>query len=158
MIDEHDATRLGHETTDAEIGPLIKFAVFLAVTTTVCALIVVGLYKYLDRRETAEKAGRYPLAADVARTLPPPPRLQTYPFYDLKDLRGDENRVLEQYGWVNKNAGIVRIPIERAIDVLAQKGLPYRIAEPSGSGAGEPLTPIGLTPRAARPDAKGGAR
>jgi hypothetical protein len=152
MID-HDSTTLGHETADADIGPLIKFAVFLAVTTAVCALIVVGLYKYLDQRETAEKVGRHPLAAGVARPLPPPPRLQTYPFYDMKALRTDENRVLDHYGWVDKNAGVVRIPIERAIDVLAKKGLPYREAAPAGGV--EPATPIGETPRAVHTDEKG---
>ena len=151
-MSDHDGTFLGHETTDAEIGPLIRFAVFLAVTTAVCAAIGVGLYKYLDRREAAEKAGRYPLAA-VTRPLPPPPRLQTYPSYDIKALRADEARVLERYGWVDKNAGIVRIPVERAIDVLAEKGLPYRAAE--ANGAGDTLTPLGQTPRAGHPEGKG---
>lgn len=151
-MSDHDSLTLGHETHDAEIGPLIKFAVFLAVTTAACALIVVGLYKYLDARETAEKAGRYPLAVGVTRPLPPPPRLQNYPFYDLKALRTDENRVLDHYAWVDKNAGVVRIPIERAIDVLAEKGLPYRAAAPE---AAEPMTPIGDTPRAVDTGKKG---
>jgi hypothetical protein len=149
-MSDRDTTLVGHETADADIGPLIKFAIFLALTTVVCAAICVGLYKYLDRREAREKAGRYPLAAGLARPLPPPPRLQNYPFYDLKALRGDENRVLEHYGWVDKNAGVVRIPVERAIDVLAEKGLPYRTAAPA-----EPLVPIGETPRAAERERKG---
>ena len=50
MID-HKSTTLGHETADADIGPLIKFAIFLALTTLVCAAICVGLYRYLDQRE-----------------------------------------------------------------------------------------------------------
>jgi hypothetical protein len=149
-MSDHDSITLGHETADAEIGPIIKFAVFLAVTTAACALIVVGLYKHLDRREAAEKVGRYPLAAGVVRPLPPPPRLQTYPFSDLKALRADEDSVLGRYGWVDKNAGVVRIPVERAIDVLAEKGLPYRSAAPA-----EPSVPIGQTPRAAEPEGKG---
>ena len=149
-MSDPDTTLVGHETADADIGPLIKFAIFMALTTVVCAAICVGLYKYLDRREAREKAGRYPLAAGLARPLPPPPRLQNYPFYDLKALRGDENRVLEHYGWVDKNAGVVRIPVERAIDVLAEKGLPYRTAAPA-----EPLVPIGETPRAAERERKG---
>ena len=86
---EHDSTTLGHETADADIGPLIKFAVFLALTTFVCAALCVGLYRYLDQREIREKAGRYPLAAGLARPLPPTPRLQTYPFDDIKAFRGD---------------------------------------------------------------------
>jgi len=149
-MSDHNSTTLGHEAADADIGPLIKFAIFMALTTVVCAAICVGLYRYLDQREAREKAGRYPLAAGLARPLPPPPRLQNYPFYDLKALRGDENRVLEQYGWVDKNAGGVRIPVERAIDVLAEKGLPYRTASPA-----EPLVPIGETPRAAEHERKG---
>jgi len=149
-MSDPNTTLVGHETADADIGPLIKFAIFLALTTLVCAAICVGLYKYLDQREAREKAGRYPLAAGLARPLPPPPRLQNYPFYDLKALRGDENRVLEHYGWVDKNAGVVRIPVERAIDVLAEKGLPYRTAAPA-----EPLVPIGETPRAAERERKG---
>lgn len=149
-MSDPDTTLVGHETADADIGPLIKFAIFMALTTVVCAAICVGLYKYLDQREAREKAGRYPLAAGLARPLPPPPRLQNYPFYDLKAFRGDENRVLEHYGWVDKNAGVVRIPVERAIDVLAEKGLPYRTAAPA-----EPLVPIGETPRAAERERKG---
>ncbi len=149
MSDQHSTT-LGHEAADADIGPLIKFAIFLALTTFVCAAICVGLYKYLDQREAREKAGRYPLAAGLARPLPPAPRLQNYPFYDLRAFRSEENRVLEHYGWVDKNAGVVRIPVERAMDVLAEQGLPYRSAAPE-----EPSVPIGQTPRAAQPEGKG---
>jgi hypothetical protein len=149
MSDQHSTT-LGHEAADADIGPLIKFAIFLALTTFVCAALGVGLYKYLDQREAREKAGRYPLAAGLARPLPPAPRLQNYPFYDLRAFRSEENRVLEHYGWVDKNAGVVRIPVERAIDVLAEQGLPYRSAAPE-----EPSVPIGQTPRAAQPEGKG---
>ncbi len=105
---------------------------FLAAIVIVCAPSSIGLYKYLDAREMAEKAGRYPLAEGIVRPLPPPPRLQTYPFDDIKELRKEENKVLDHYAWVDQNAGVVRIPIERAIDVLAEKGLPYRQAGPAG--------------------------
>jgi hypothetical protein len=128
-MSKHNAPQtgfVGHETTDAEIGPLVLFAVFLAATVLACAVLSIGLYRYLDQREVAEKAGRYPLAAGTVRPLPPPPRLQTYPFDDIKAFRKEEARILDHYAWVNQNAGIVRIPIERAMEVLAEKGLPYR--------------------------------
>ena len=147
-MSERNADFVGHETTDAEIAPLVRFAVFLAATVIVSALVVIGLYKYLDEREQAEKAGRYPLAAGIVRPLPPPPRLQTYPFDDIKELRKAENKVLDHYAWVDQNAGVVQIPIERAIDVLAEKGLPYRQAGPAGPageagqmGPGDSVTP-----------------
>lgn len=144
-MSERNADFVGHETTDAEIAPLVRFAVFLAATVIVSALVVIGLYKYLDEREQAEKAGRYPLAAGIVRPLPPPPRLQTYPFDDIKQLRKAENKVLDHYAWVDQNAGVVQIPIERAIEVLAEKGLPYRQAGPVGlsgqMGPGDSVTP-----------------
>jgi hypothetical protein len=147
-MSERNADFVGHETTDAEIGPLVRFAVFLAATVIVSALVVIGLYKYLDEREQAEKAGRHPLAAGIVRPLPPPPRLQTYPFDDIKELRKAENKVLDHYAWVDQNAGVVQIPIERAIDVLAERGLPYRQAGPAGPageagqmGPGDSVTP-----------------
>ena len=136
---------VGHETTDAEIAPLVRFALFLTATVLVCAVLSIGLYKYLDQREQAEKAGRYPLAAGTVRPLPPRPRLQTYPFDDIKQLRKEENKVLDHYAWVDQNAGVVQIPIERAIDVLVEKGLPYRQAGPAGEagqmGPGDSVTP-----------------
>lgn len=137
MSEHHTPAELvGHEQSDAELGPLVRFAIFLAGITLVCALIVAGLYKYLDAREVAEKAGRYPLAEGVTRPLPPRPRLQTYPFDDIKELRKEESKILDHYAWVDQNAGVVRIPIERAIDVLSEKGLPYR-----QGGAGQPGEP-----------------
>ncbi len=147
-MSEHNAELVGHETTDAEIAPLVRFAVFLTLVTVACALVVVGLYKYLDAREVAEKVGSYPLAVGVTRPLPPAPRLQTYPFDDIKGLRRDEARILDNYAWVDKNAGVVRIPVERAIDILAEKGLPYR-AEAPASGAAVSAAPPATTTRAA---------
>ena len=80
-----------------------------------------------------EKGQRYPMSEMVRRPLPPPPRLQTYPFTDITALRTEEHKLLEEYAWVDKNAGVVRIPIERAIDVLAARGLPHRATPPAGT-------------------------
>jgi hypothetical protein len=64
---ENDETKeviklLGYETTDADAGPVVRFAIFLLVLTLAIAGLVVGFYKYLDARETAEKAQRYPMS------------------------------------------------------------------------------------------------
>ena len=133
----------GHEETDAEIGPLVRFAIFLAVFTAVTAALTVGFYNYLDSRERAEKAPRYPLAQG-ARPLPPPPRLQTYPFDDVKGLQREEAKLLERYAWLDKNAGTVRIPVSRAIELLAERGLPHRA---------EPVAPVAPAAEAPAPPA-----
>jgi hypothetical protein len=58
-----------------------------------------------------------------ARQLPPEPRLEVSPQQDLRQMRAAEMALLHSYGWVDRQAGIVRIPIERAIDILAARGL-----------------------------------
>lgn len=55
--------------------------------------------------------------------LPPPPRLQTDPSKDRVALHAEEERQLTGYGWINRNAGIVRIPIERAMELIVQRGI-----------------------------------
>ncbi len=72
------------------------------------------------------------------RQLPPGPRLQIAPAKDLDDVRAAEDSVLYNYGWVVRDAGVVRIPIERAIELVVQRGLPVRSAgeiEEAKSGA-----------------------
>ena len=58
--------------------------------------------------------------------MPPEPRLQTNPRQDLRDLRAARRRVLKSYGWVDKNAGVVRIPIDEAMKLTVERGLPAR--------------------------------
>ena len=143
MSEHNTYNGVGHEETDADIGPLVKFAIFLTVLTLVTAVLTAGFYKYLDSREQAEKRPRFPLAQGVERPLPPPPRLQTYPFDDLKGFRSDEARLLEHYSWIDKNAGTVRIPVSRAIELLAEKGLPHRAAPPpTHDPVAAPVAPV----------------
>jgi hypothetical protein len=136
----------GHETSDAEIGPLLRFAVFLAVVTAATSAATLGLYNYLDNREAVEKAPRHPMTVGVERPLPARPRVQTYPFDDIKGLRRDEARILEHYAWIDKTAGTVRIPVSRAMDILAQRGLPHRDSPAPAFAPGSPaLTGTGTT-------------
>jgi hypothetical protein len=56
----------------------------------------------------------------------PAPRLQTVPEVDLAAFREREDDELNNYSWIDKNAGVVRIPIERAMDLIVQRGLPVQ--------------------------------
>lgn len=65
--------------------------------------------------------------SDVGRQLtaaPPGPRLQVDPAADLKKFRAAEEKKLDGYYWIDKQKGIVHIPISRAMRELAQKGIP----------------------------------
>ncbi len=66
-----------------------------------------------------------PLAATLPKE-PPEPRLQQTPGAALVRMHENEKVALESYGWVDKNSGVVHIPIDRAMDLVLEKGLPAR--------------------------------
>jgi hypothetical protein len=77
------------------------------------------------RREAREgDRAIHPLAAPTERA--PEPRLQDRPALDLQRLRAREELQLSTYGWVDKQGGVVHIPIERAMEIVAGEGLPAR--------------------------------
>ncbi len=83
-----------------------------------------GLFRSYQARERREDRPLPPMvAASLART-PPEPRLEPNPLVPLRRLRAREDAVLTSYGWVDRSAGVVRIPIERAMHLLVERGLP----------------------------------
>jgi len=56
----------------------------------------------------------------------PQPRLETDERREINDFREQEDETLNSYGWVDQQAGVVRIPIDRAMQLLVQRGLPTR--------------------------------
>jgi len=114
-----------HTDIDASIG--YKFALWLTVAMFIGFGIVYGTFWLFEGRERAANAAAqmYPLAVGQAKE-PPAPNLQKQPFKDVYMLRQSEAATLGAYGWVDKDAGIAHIPIDRAIDVMLQKGFPAR--------------------------------
>jgi hypothetical protein len=110
-----------YEHTDAHVGPMIKFAMWLVISTVIVVVGLAGMY-WLLIRESSERADtqRYPLA--VSGRLPAEPRLQQFPRNELYEFRMKEEAELHSYGWVDKNAGTVHIPIEDAMRLMLQRG------------------------------------
>ncbi len=123
---EHLANPVAHETSDVNIRAILGFGAALVVVAAVVHLLIYVLFGYFNVRENAKVPAEYPLAATAGHREPPEPRLQTDPRQDLSDLRAKEDDVLGSYGWVDKNAGIVRIPIDAAVKLTLQRGLPAR--------------------------------
>lgn len=115
-----------HEESDVNIRAIFGFGAGMIVVGIVLALAVFVLFGYFNSRERATVAPEYPLAATQENRLPPEPRLQINPREDLQNLRSSEDAILSGYGWVDKNAGIVRIPIDQAMKLTLQRGLPAR--------------------------------
>ena len=123
------AIRAGHETTDVSVPGLFTFA---AALLTSLVGILIGLvvlfyaFKYVNTRLNAQIARQEPGAASHVRLAPDyqGPLLQVKPEEDLRWMR-DHNAIdLQSYGWVNRPAGVVRLPVARAMDLLAERGLP----------------------------------
>ena len=128
----HDDENPGihHETSDVNVRGIFGFAIGLLVTTLFFSFLVWVLFQYFQVREATRVAPEYPLAATQETRVPPEPRLQTTPREDLKALRSAEDELLNGYSWVDRNAGVVRIPIDQAMRLTLQRGLPSRTAAP----------------------------
>lgn len=142
---------LRHEASDVNTWAIGKFAIALILLSIVSLAGLFGLFRYLVQ----QSGGPVKIANDRfeidARARPPEPNLEETPTLDLERERAAENELLTTYGWLDQQNGVVRIPIERAIDLVAQRGLPSRSAPPStdtatvptASGMGEIMTQAG---------------
>src|SRR5208337_3181709 len=100
--------RRAHETSDASIRNLIIFGVGLCCLVIAGLLVSVGVFHYFVGHQ-----GLGPPASpfENLRTLPPEPRLQVTAPKDLDQYKAAQDEILNNYGWVDQKAGVVRIPI-----------------------------------------------
>jgi hypothetical protein len=115
-----------HEESDIDFRAIVGFGAGLIVVAVLIHLITYVVFRYFDVREARRVTPQYPLAVAQENRVPPEPRLQTDPRQDLADLRAKEDETLHSYGWVDRNAGIVRIPIDEAMKLTLARGLPAR--------------------------------
>lgn len=124
------------EREDLGAKPVILFLVGLTVGCLLVALLLKGMYSYLDARENRHQPALNPLVqqtrSDLRSVAPgditkfPEPRLETDEPREIRAFRVQEEQRLHSYGWVDQPAGVVRIPIDRAMELVAQRGLPTR--------------------------------
>ena len=117
----------GYETRDANVRGVFSFLVFLCALLVATALICWGLFRYLSKRD-AGPVTHSPFAE--TRQLPLGPMLLVNPREDWLKYHEQQEQSLETYSWENRDAGIVRVPIERAMELLVQKGLPVQSETP----------------------------
>jgi hypothetical protein len=118
---------LRHEERDVTSRPILIFAAGLTLFVLVVLALMGGLFQYFKEREA--RATAQPFFAGERRRLPPEPRLQEQPVLALNEYLEAQRTRLESYGWKDRQAGIVHIPIRRAIELLAERGLPARSGE-----------------------------
>jgi hypothetical protein len=119
-----------YETRDVKLRPLVVFTAGLAVVGIVTYLVVfvlIRLFSGQAAREDAQVAPSSvsrPAPAPGEERLPPEPRIQAAPAADMGALRREEDAILTSYGWVDRQAGVVRIPIDVAMKQVLEEGFP----------------------------------
>ena len=148
------------ERRDIGVSVVLYFLIGLAVALVFSYFLVNGIYHFLDRYFEAKQAPVSPLVTNPqadTRVIPkqygndyekylkdsfPAPQLEVNERTELNDERLREEDKLSTYGWVDQKAGVVHIPIDRAMDLLSQRGLPVR-AEGAGEVKSQPQQPKG---------------
>jgi hypothetical protein len=148
---ESAAGNAGFEHRDLQVSGILYFLLTIVVVTAICLAGLRGVYAFLDHRERALQPPVNPLVTNVPtdtrhiapgypQTSFPNPRLEEDERGQLNGILLDEEQILYSYGWVDEKAGTVRIPIERAMDLLAQRGLPVLgEGSPSAAAAAAPM-------------------
>jgi hypothetical protein len=121
--DEPNQQRDGHQTSEINLRVVTWTAIGLVISAIVVCLTVGGLFSLFKRQYASDSP---PSRITTPGRLPPAPRLQSNPTSDLQQLLEAGNAKLNSYGWIDKSAGVIRIPIDRAMELLAQRGLPAR--------------------------------
>jgi hypothetical protein len=124
-----DNVEVRHEESDVDIRAIFGFGAALVVVAIVVHVAIWGLYRFFDSRASQQVAATYPLAVGQGDRRPEP-RLQEHPREDLAELRAREEQILTTYGVVDQNAGVYRIPIDRAMELTLERGLPARQGPP----------------------------
>jgi hypothetical protein len=137
-----------------EFGSIVKFTIGLTVVAALAHVAMLFTFSYLDNTLKAEAPPIvYPLAGDQDLRRPPEPRLQGGVKSDngrlmlpeeqiehnpgvreaLKELRDGEDKALTSYAWVDRSAQMARLPIDEAMKLTLQRGLPSRAQAAAGS-------------------------
>ena len=120
----HTTTAHVHEDSDVSIRSLGIFLAGLAITMLITGVIVVWLFDlFLEEAEEADVSPS-PLAESGEPAPPPGPLLQIAERLDLRVHRESQEKLIHETGWIDRNRGVVRIPIERAIELTAERGFP----------------------------------
>ncbi len=130
----------GYEKRDASIPALIQFAFWMAV---VLAATLVGMYFSFKAFKKAAPMGptMSPMVKEGARMIPPKPLLQVQPHQELQDYCDAQQKEVNTYGWVDQPSGVVRIPVDRAEELILAKGLPARSASESAAANAPTIAP-----------------
>jgi len=146
------------ERSDLSPGAIIAFLIGLAVFGVLVHFVIAGMLRYMDRTEQMRQTRLGPTMPSLRPAQPdtrsvkpqdinqfPEPRLEGNERIDINSFRLNEDKLLNSYGYVDQQRGVVRIPIDRAMQLIAHRGLPTR---PQAGSV--PPSPVNLGRQAAQ--------
>jgi hypothetical protein len=120
----------GHEAGDVRVRPLLVSLALLAAGCTGALLLMRWTFDLFEAAARAKDRPGHPLAEEHQR--PPGPRLQADPQAENAAWEAQQREALTSYGWLDRDGGLVRLPVERALELVLQEGLPARKEGASG--------------------------
>ena len=157
---EDELRRMGYEVDDVGVGTILRWVAFMFgfVAVSLGITYVIYLVFVPGSNTQAEVNAQSPLLNVQRRPPADAPILQAAPKQDWKDFTREEDEKVHTYGWVNASRGVVRIPVERAIGLLAERGIPKTAlpAPQTGAASGASNAPPAPATQTAAPPAQPG--
>jgi hypothetical protein len=125
-LEHNHESQGGHETRDINLKGVAIFMVALVLTLICTHFVVIETLRFYIRHQSR------PVPATLIKALPVErvgPGLLVNAPVQLREMREREDQILNGSGWIDRNLGVVRIPIARAMDLVIQRGLPKEIGE-----------------------------
>ena len=106
--------------SDIQFWTILKLGFILLIVAVIVHVLMWWMFDVLNAYETRIDPKPSPMAP-AQPVKPPEPRLQITPVQDLATMRATEDEILNSYGWVDQNAGVLRIPISEAMILFVKK-------------------------------------
>ncbi len=130
-----DGSHEGYERSDADARGLLHSGAYLIAVLVVVSFAMAWLFDFYGK---VQSLGKPASPFQDARVLPPAPRLQVQPRAELHAYCEEQDKLLSTYGWADEHNGVVRIPVDRAMELTLQQGLPARAPGDIPAGVSNP--------------------
>lgn len=119
-----DNPEVSHETSDIDLRHIAMWSIALVILVVLLLALLLWLFGHFSKREN--RLGHRTAGVPAAAPMTAAPQLQISPRSDLAEMRAAEEKALHSYGWIDKEKGLARIPIERAMELLAERAAPAK--------------------------------
>jgi hypothetical protein len=128
---------VSYERRDIQSGLMLKLLAWMGVVIILSYVFTIGIYRGLTHYWESARTPMMPSHVGMPATMPPEPMLQGMPGHlsdpqqDWRDKLAADKKEISSYKWLDEENGIAEIPVEDAMKIIAEKGLPGIAAAPA---------------------------